>query len=154
MSSPLIVEETRADSLPICLGSENPSTMLRCILLDGTCCHHFSFAFKHALKTSREAWPGLPMLIHRFIDSNGTPKSSILIGFSIINHPFWVFSPYFWFNIHLALRLVKVEQDWFALVSCSVKAANREGGFVGKRMVRERYLTMTRLLRYGTLVPK
>ena len=24
------------------------------------------------------------------------PKSSILIGFSIINHPFWGFSPYFW----------------------------------------------------------
>ena len=24
--------------------------------------------------------------------NNGTPKSSILIGFSIINHPFWVFS--------------------------------------------------------------
>ena len=29
-----------------------------------------------------------------------TPKSSILIGFSIINHPFWGFSPYFWFNTH------------------------------------------------------
>ena len=28
--------------------------------------------------------------------NNGTPKSSILIGFSIINHPFWGFSPYFW----------------------------------------------------------
>ena len=27
--------------------------------------------------------------------NRGTPKSSILIGFSIINHPFWVFSPYF-----------------------------------------------------------
>ena len=24
------------------------------------------------------------------------PKSSILIEFSIINHPFWRFSPYFW----------------------------------------------------------
>ena len=24
------------------------------------------------------------------------PKSSILIGFSIINHPFWGFYPYFW----------------------------------------------------------
>ena len=29
-------------------------------------------------------------------ENNGTPKSSILIGFSIINHPFWGFSPYFW----------------------------------------------------------
>ena len=27
--------------------------------------------------------------------NNGTPKSSTLIGFSIINHPFWGFSPYF-----------------------------------------------------------
>ena len=28
--------------------------------------------------------------------NRGTPKSSILIGFSLINHPFWGFSPYFW----------------------------------------------------------
>ena len=28
-------------------------------------------------------------------ENSGTPKSSILIGFSIINHPFWGFSPYF-----------------------------------------------------------
>ena len=28
--------------------------------------------------------------------NRGTPKSSILIGFSIINHPFWGFYPYFW----------------------------------------------------------
>ena len=28
--------------------------------------------------------------------NGGTPKSSILIGFSIINHPFLAFSPYFW----------------------------------------------------------
>ena len=26
----------------------------------------------------------------------GPPKSSILIGFSLISHPFWGFSPYFW----------------------------------------------------------
>ena len=30
--------------------------------------------------------------------NSGTPKSSILIGFSIINHPFWGKHPYFWFN--------------------------------------------------------
>ena len=33
--------------------------------------------------------------------NNGTPKSSILIGFSIVNHPFWgttIFG-----NIHLAV---------------------------------------------------
>ena len=28
--------------------------------------------------------------------SSGTPKSSILIGFSLINHPFWGAHPYFW----------------------------------------------------------
>ena len=39
--------------------------------------------------------------------NNGTPKSSILIGFSIINHPFWVFSPYFWFNTHLYIFWVQ-----------------------------------------------
>ena len=32
--------------------------------------------------------------------NNGTPKSSILIGFSIINHPFWRF-PHIFGNIHL-----------------------------------------------------
>ena len=34
--------------------------------------------------------------------NNGTPKSSILIGFSIINHPFWG-TPIFG-NIHLNLK--------------------------------------------------
>ena len=29
--------------------------------------------------------------------NRGTPKSSILIGFSLINHPFWGYkNPYFW----------------------------------------------------------
>ena len=28
--------------------------------------------------------------------NNGTPKSSISIVFSIINHPFWGIYPYFW----------------------------------------------------------
>ena len=31
------------------------------------------------------------------------PKSSILIGFgTIINHPFWGFSPYFWVDTHVS----------------------------------------------------
>ena len=34
-----------------------------------------------------------------FFENNGTPKSSILIGFSIINHPFWG-APIFG-NIHI-----------------------------------------------------
>ena len=32
----------------------------------------------------------------------GTPKSSILIGFSIINHPFWGFSPYLWKHLNVS----------------------------------------------------
>ena len=28
--------------------------------------------------------------------NEGTPKSSILIGFSIVDHPFWGLKPYFW----------------------------------------------------------
>ena len=33
--------------------------------------------------------------IWMFPKNSGTPKSAILIGFSIINHPFWD-TPYFW----------------------------------------------------------
>ena len=35
--------------------------------------------------------------------NRGTPKSSILTGFSTINHPFWWIFPYFWFNTHIYL---------------------------------------------------
>ena len=34
-------------------------------------------------------------------ENRGTPKSSIFIGISIINHPFWGFSHYSWKNIHI-----------------------------------------------------
>ena len=34
--------------------------------------------------------------------NNGTPKSSIVIGVSIVNHPFWGFSPYFWVDTQKA----------------------------------------------------
>ena len=34
-------------------------------------------------------------IIWGFPENSGTPKSSILIGFSIMNRPFWG-SPYFW----------------------------------------------------------
>ena len=33
--------------------------------------------------------------------NRGTPKSSILIGFSLMKHPFWRFSHYFWFNTYI-----------------------------------------------------
>ena len=35
--------------------------------------------------------------------NRGTPKSSILIGFSNIDHPFWGFSPYFWKHPYITL---------------------------------------------------
>ena len=37
---------------------------------------------------------------------SGTPKSSILIGFSIINHPFW--GPPIFGNTHIGDKLYKV----------------------------------------------
>ena len=44
----------------------------------------------------------IPQNYHMGVSKNkGTPKSSILIRFSIINHPFWGRSPYFWFNTHI-----------------------------------------------------
>jgi len=36
-------------------------------------------------------------------ENGGTPKSSILIGYSIINHPFWGNTPIFG-NTHMANR--------------------------------------------------
>ena len=63
-------------------------------------------------------------------ENSGTPKSSILIGFSIKNHPFWGIYPYFWRHpyqflkkhiissflptqLHLEIRLI-----WSQLPSC------------------------------------
>ena len=44
--------------------------------------------------------------------NNGTPKSSILIGCSIINHPFWgVLHPYFWFNTQIEKRLLSTPRQ-------------------------------------------
>ena len=36
-----------------------------------------------------EVWIQLDLLIWVFPKNRGTPKSSILIGVSLINHPFW-----------------------------------------------------------------
>ena len=44
---------------------------------------------KKDLGVSRNRGFFTPQIIHLFI------------GFSLINHPFWWFSPYFWFNTHL-----------------------------------------------------
>ena len=37
-------------------------------------------------------------------ENSGTPKSSILIGYSIINHPFWGETPYFWISTHITSK--------------------------------------------------
>ena len=58
----------------------------------------FSWADSHVAKSQRLPWNFKPgeflqqkrMRIHMSVSENSvTPKSSILIGFSIINHPFW-----------------------------------------------------------------
>ena len=46
----------------------------------------------------------------------GTPKSSILIGFSIINHPFWGFSHYFWKHPYMVFLLFLGGTFFFSLV--------------------------------------
>ena len=45
-------------------------------------------------------------------ENSGIPKSSILIGFSIINHPFWGY-PYVWKHPYLKLRLNGVKYDGY-----------------------------------------
>jgi len=49
--------------------------------------------------------------------NNGTPKSSILTGFSIINHSFWGKHPYFW--KHLLLDKPGASVRWFFQVVMS-----------------------------------
>ena len=46
------------------------------------------------------------------------PKSSILIGFgSIINHPFWGFSPYFWKHPHVPVhQTIQTKPSRYAVV--------------------------------------
>ena len=41
--------------------------------------------------------------------NNGTPRSSILIGFSIINHPFW--GTFIFGNIHMVAWLIWLERS-------------------------------------------
>ena len=60
------------------------------------------------------------------------PKSSILIGFSIINHPFWDTTPYFWKHpnplfTNLVLHFALPRQKWWGGWSSStVKLSNLE----------------------------
>ena len=48
--------------------------------------------------------------------NSGTPKSSILIGFSIIHHPFWG-TPIFG-NIHIKKTRCKTPIDYYLLGQC------------------------------------
>ena len=40
-------------------------------------------------------------------ENSGTPKSSTLIGFSIINHPFWS-TPIFWKHPYIYINTLQV----------------------------------------------
>ena len=61
-----------------------------CLVIDGTT--HFSMV-KIRFKSSSNWYMGVSI-------NGGTPKSSILIGFSIINHPFW--GTFIFGNTHIA----------------------------------------------------
>ena len=72
--------------------------------------------------------------------NRGTSKSSILIWFSIINHPFWGFSPYFWKHPFLSFHQTKpqlveglVEVLALAASSCALDPAPR--GYSAWRIV-------------------
>ncbi len=73
--------------------------------------------------------PVLPVNVYRnwsnvdVSKNNGTPKSSILIGFSIINHPFWWFSPYFW--KHLCKKNLCCLVYWSS-INCTLKSLNSD----------------------------
>ena len=65
---------------------------------------------QHSLKhPPSPTMKGIPAYIYIYImgvsKNSGTPKSSIFIGFSIINHPFWGFYPYFWKHPYSLLLL-------------------------------------------------
>ena len=76
----------------------------------GTCCNivHFSREFFPSNKKNAHT-KTKQQITHRCLTymgvskNRGTPKSSILIGFSIINHPFWG-TPIFG-NTHMIFRL-------------------------------------------------
>ena len=66
--------------------------------------HFFGEPFYVWPKSYKKLGFGSVRLYRAYMDvskNRGTPKSSILIGFSIINHPFWGFYPYFWVDTHM-----------------------------------------------------
>ena len=65
-------------------------------------------------------------------ENNGTPKSSILKGFSIINHPFLGY-PYFWKNPYALMPFF--ESRRFSGSLRWGKPATRKSQEVSKRLV-------------------
>ena len=51
--------------------------------------------------------------------NNGTPKSSSLIGFSIINHPFWGVFPLFFGNTHIYIYIFNTPDIWSSMTEAA-----------------------------------
>ena len=69
-----------------------------CFPESASCCTRCFRSHSHSFR--RKPWSILTSLAMKYpkmgvSKNNGTPKSFILIGFSIIKHPFWGY-PYFW----------------------------------------------------------
>ena len=69
----------------------------------------------------------MSMMDHMDVSKNsGTPKSSILIGFSIINHPFWG-TPIFG-NTHISTSENEAQRVYYRLFRFSKqKSLNKDG---------------------------
>ena len=76
--------------------------------------------------------------------NNGTPKSSIVIGFSIINNPFWgVYHPYFWKHPNLPVNFKQLFPnpkprcvfftDAIGNINCSTCLGGKNGRFTSNR---------------------
>ena len=68
-------------------------------------------------------------------ENSGTPKSSILIGFSIINHPFWGIPIFGNTHILLQLQLMVQKSDDHQLRVCSLSHYIQVLFFVNPRWV-------------------
>ena len=66
--------------------------------------------------SGRDYWMRVEYTVYMDVSENsGTPKSSVLIGFSIRNHPFWG-TPIFT-NIHIYVLLIVHHHLWFNIAS-------------------------------------
>ena len=60
-------------------------------------------------KQSTDNWPKCIYIYMGVSENSGTPKSSILTGFSIINHPFWEYH-HFWKHPYIYYRKMRKSQ--------------------------------------------